>query len=408
MSSTILETQLYPVHCTECGEKIDNRFFPLNRFLKQYFLGVAYSKKISNLVDFLGIGAMYGETVLPDVPDFYKDGKWLLDKPEISADKRPPEFSCGDNEVTADRLVQAQLNIAAMVAQFGLTTGFWEIYPMLKLRKELDDLAVAFGEPSSEQTAQWKTFCDKLARIPGVKADTLLTQDKRNAMIAGYLSDILTLAREEAKMAGKSHFASQEILIGWRYKVENNRKLPYAFVARGELTGSFDTRECCCDKCRRPIPWDLGAYRQKVVGILGTQAVGKTTYLMALTDAVKELKFRELTITHDASDPQWKRVEQENGMLWVCGASGRNPVDAFAEGAGRYPAPIGGGAGNGGFQRILKGDLSAAALRSEKKQRMFDWRYRGYAGYFQGIHHHTDGWGCRFDGGNARLDDDGL
>ena len=68
MSSTILETQLYPVHCTECGEKIDNRFFPLNRFLKQYFLGVAYSKKISNLVDFLGIGAMYGETVLPDVP----------------------------------------------------------------------------------------------------------------------------------------------------------------------------------------------------------------------------------------------------------------------------------------------------------------------------------------------------
>ena len=53
-------------------------------------------------------------------------------------------------------------------------------------------------------------------------------------------------------------------------------------------------------------------------------------------------------------------------------------------------------------------DLSAAALRSEKKQRMFDWRYRGYAGYFQGIHHHTDGWGCRFDGGNARLDDDGL
>lgn len=317
MSSTILETQLYPVHCTECGEKIDNRFFPLNRFLKQYFLGVAYSKKISNLVDFLGIGAMYGETVLPDVPDFYKDGKWLLDKPEISADKRPPEFSCGDNEVTADRLAQAQLNIAAMVAQFGLTTGFWEIYPMLKLRKELDDLAVAFGEPSSEQTAQWKTFCDKLARIPEVKADTLLTQDKRNAMIAGYLSDILTLAREEAKMAGKSHFASQEILIGWRYKVENNRKLPYAFVARGELTGSFDTRECCCDKCRRPILWDLGAYRQKVVGILGTQAVGKTTYLMALTDAVKELKFRELTITHDASDPQWKRVEQENGMLWV-------------------------------------------------------------------------------------------
>lgn len=276
MSSTILETQLYPVHCTECGEKIDNRFFPLNRFLKQYFLGVAYSKKISNLVDFLGIGAMYGETVLPDVPDFYKDGKWLLDKPEISADKRPPEFSCGDNEVTADRLVQAQLNIAAMVAQFGLTTGFWEIYPMLKLRKELDDLAVAFGEPSSEQTAQWKTFCDKLARIPGVKADTLLTQDKRNAMIAGYLSDILTLAREEAKMAGKSHFASQEILIGWRYKVENNRKLPYAFVARGELTGSFDTRECCCDKCRRPIPWDLGAYRQK--GFYGHPNIGAPVF----------------------------------------------------------------------------------------------------------------------------------
>ncbi len=317
MSDNILGTQLYPVHCTECGEKIDNKFFPLDRLLKQYFLGTAYSKKISSLVNFLGIGAMYGETVLPDAPQFYKDGKWFLDKPEISADGCPPEFTCGDNEVTPERLAPARLNIASMVAQFGLTTGFWEIYPMLKLRKELDDQAAAFGEPSDEQTAQWKTFCDKLARIPGVKADTLLTQDKRNAMIAGFLSDILSFAREEARTAGKHHFASQEIRIGWRYKVGNDRKLPYVFVARGELTGSFDTRECCCDKCRRPIPWDLGAYRQKVIGILGTQAVGKTTYLMVLADVVKELKFRELTITHDASDPQWKRVEEENGLLWV-------------------------------------------------------------------------------------------
>lgn len=317
MPSLISQTQLYPVRCTECGETIENKFFSLNNFLKQYAVNGSNSKRVSDLVDFLGIGAMYGETVLPDVPPLYTDGSWFLDKPEIGAGSVLPEFDCADNEIPEDRLVLAQLNIASMVAQFGLATGFWEIYSMLKLRKELDTQAEAYGEASNEQAAQWKTYCDKITQIPGVKVDTLLTQDKRNATIGGYLSSILSFAEEEAKEPEKRNYAAQDLLIGWRYKVENNRKLPYAFVARGALTGSYDTRECCCDKCRRPIPWELGAYRQKIIGILGTQAVGKTTYLVALADVIRELKFKKLTITHDSADPQWKRVEQENGLLWI-------------------------------------------------------------------------------------------
>lgn len=306
------EKPLYRVHCTECGEVIDNKFFPLHNLLKQYHVGERNETSITGLVDFLGIGALYGQTVLPNVPAF-TDGKgnWHFDKPASFVGKTLPEFICHDNEIPENKLEPINLNIASMVAQFCMITGFDDIYPMLKLRQEMDVLAANFAQPTAEQSALWDTYCDRISQIPGVKVDRLTSPEVRKTTIAKIMSDILRFADEEARMSAKRHFAHQGFKVGWRYKIVNDRKLPFALVVRGGLEGIFDVQDCCCDKCRKPLSWEMGAYQQKVIGILGTQAVGKTTYLMALADVIAGVEFKNMTITHDSADPQWKRVEKE-------------------------------------------------------------------------------------------------
>lgn len=306
------EKPLYEVHCTECGKKIENKFFPLTDLLMQYDMGQKHKKAVAEVVELLGIGALYGQAVLPEVPAFVdRDDNWNFEKPVFQQNPLA-QFDCSDSEVPMESLREVNLNIASMIAQFCMITGFVDIYPMLKLRKEMEDA----GTASKEQQERWKEYCDRLIWIPGVKTDGLSNQETRDQDLGEILTNVLIFAELEAKVSGRRHFAPQKLLAGWRYREENGRKMPYSLVVRGESLGTFDSRECCCDKCRKPQVWAMGAYPQKIIGILGTQAVGKTTYLMALADRIPGLKFENMTITHDSMDPQWNHVESEGEQLW--------------------------------------------------------------------------------------------
>lgn len=307
---------LYPVHCTECGREIEQKFFPMSELLKQYTPPRTGSEDVAKLVEFLGIGAVYGQAVLPEVPGFLVDGKWNFEKPVISAKATLAEFCCADTQIPENQLREVNLNIASIIAQFCMTTGFDDIYPMLALRREMDEADDSFAEVSEEQKSKWKEYCEKLSWVPGVKTDALSNLETRIQDIGEKSSLICKLAEREAKEPERRHFAAQKMLAGWRYREENGRKMPYALVARGGLNGNYDNKECCCDKCRRPQSWQLGAYPQKIIGILGTQSVGKTSYLMALADCIPGLKFEKMTIHHDSLDPQRSRIEEDGAPLW--------------------------------------------------------------------------------------------
>lgn len=305
------EKSLYPVHCTECGEIIENKFFPLTEMLKQYNMGAKYEDAVADMVELLGIGALYGQTVLPDVPPFVDEkDNWNFQKPAFCQTSLK-QFACADNNIPTESLQAVNLNIASMIAQFCMITGFDDIYPMLALRKAMNT-----GMPTAAQTSTWDNYCDKLIWVPGVQTDPLAPPAGKRQQIEDVLNDVLTFAAKEASIPGRQHFASQKLLTGWRYREENGRKLPYSLVVRGGNTGIYDAEECCCDKCRRPQVWEMGAYPQKIIGILGTQAVGKTSYLMALADRIPGLKFKKMTITHDSMDPQHRRVNEEGSLLW--------------------------------------------------------------------------------------------
>lgn len=310
--------KLYPVRCPECGEKIENKFFPLDNLLLAY--RDSSGKKMKQLVEFMGIGALYGKPILPQVPPFLAADKqsWNFAKPAAFEGTKLAKFA--DSE---EKLTDIQLNIASVVAQFCISSGFSDIYPMLALRKQMNDAADNGMELTQEQDAQWAAYCDSIVLARGVKAGILAALGTRNKKIGEILTDILAFAEEETKFAEEEEkqetksFAVQQLQAGWCYKVENGRRAPYKLVVRGAAGGIFDCCSCCCSSCRRPLDWELGAYRQKVVGILGTQAVGKTTYLTTLADVVQDLKFEEMAITHNSLDPQWDRIEEEGtGILW--------------------------------------------------------------------------------------------
>lgn len=307
----------YSVYCTECGEKIGKKFFRMDDLLKQYYLGKSYIREVNRLVSYLGIGAWYGGPVLPQMPPLRDaKGEWHLEAPKAGDRGTLREFCGQDSEITLEQLTPINVNIAAIVGQFCLITGFWELYPMLELCKKMiqqeENTAVQL---TPEEIQQWKNYCDQLNHIPGVKTEALTSGEERNAEIRKYLQAILTFAEKEAETPEQKNFTQKELYAGWRYKLENGRKMPYSLLVRGKQESVFDGQDCCCDKCFHKIPWVLGAYEQRIVGILGTQAVGKTTFLMALADVLQEQSFKKMTITHDALDPQWKRAECPNGSL---------------------------------------------------------------------------------------------
>ncbi len=333
---------LYEVHCTECGERIENKFFPLDTLLDQYYNGTAIAAPKQQMIRTLGIGALYGAPVLPDVPPLVEkteDGmgfKVILPKPEdiqtISCGL--PSFACEDKELHNQTLAPVNLNIAAIVAQFYLMSGFYKIYTMLDLQKQIED-GMFTGQDTSSQQAELDMCCDLFASLPQINVGAMGTTDNTRSAVAMLLSSILQFAQTEAQRPGERHFATETLMAGWRYKIVNGRQMPLELVVMGATTrGSYHCSACCCDKCHLPISHEFGAYRQKIVGLLGTQKTGKTTYLTALADAVgkitsitesngnQRLSNTEISPTM-AGDSQWTRVKQapgkgsKGGSLWM-------------------------------------------------------------------------------------------
>ncbi len=335
---------LYPVRCTECGELIENKFFPLDRLLDQYYNGQGIAAAKKQIISAMGIGVQYGQPLLPQVPQLLIKGEeeegYQVQMPDLqqirSSRNQLRFFSCDDNEIQDQPLVPLKLNIASIVAQFYLMSGFDTIYLMLQLQKKIENMMYTGENPAALQ-GQLDVYCDLFANLPYVNLGTMATDMLRRQATCQILSSILTFAKVEADRPGEDHFAAEELRAGWRFDVINGRELPLELVIVGAMTrNSYSCTQCCCDKCRRPIPHEFGAYRQLIVGLLGTQSTGKTTYLATLTDAINvgevttmvqsngdQLLARTQIKPAISNDSQWTRVRQsmdsdgKAGALWM-------------------------------------------------------------------------------------------
>ena len=335
---------LYPVHCTICGELIKNKTFPLDRVLEQYHNGREKLDDVREIIKMLGIRAEFGGAVLPKFPALYQKGEFVIPS-QSELEKRREEalnsFQCQDNQVPEEQLRPVSINMSSLVGQFYLATGFYDIYRMLHLLSDNGgDLLNSF---ESDRQSVLDLLCDSFIALPNVHLSGEMTyaEDRRDE-VKNILSQILLYAKVEGEMqdGGEDNTALEQISAGWRYKVVNGREMPFALVARGGSGKFFDIEDCRCPHCGSRISHKMGAYRQKIVGILGTQATGKTTFLAALTDAIQtgevtsqtesngNVKLTGLTIQPCAdNDPQWERVVRRPKAA----QSSEAPVDLLAE-----------------------------------------------------------------------------
>lgn len=319
------EKKMYEVYCTKCGSLIREKYFPLDNLLNQYFNVGTQEEERSRVIRMLGIGAYYGGVVLPSVPPLLEttadNGTYIFNRPSLEALKKTKsrlhKFTCEDGNLPREELVPVELNIASMVAQFCLNNNSELLYDMLERYYDLE-----YRDEDCFSDTTLKAWCGQLAKQQGERLGKMAQSGMLEEEVRQNLQTILDFAKAEAERADIRHFSlDRDIRAGWWYKVVNGRKMPYRLAVAGSKGEEYHVTDCCCGECHAALPYEVGAYRQRVIGLLGTQSTGKTTYQVALADAIDRGEATSLIcngVTRHAqvsvqpsmiNDPQWAQVK---------------------------------------------------------------------------------------------------
>lgn len=317
----------YAVLCTECGNKMEQKLFRLEPLIRQYFITAQSAKIADSLFKKLTVSAFYGKKVFFPVQPLLNDENEIVPNAleDITYEQLPERFSCENNSIPTEKLSPISLNISNILAQFchGSRLDIRDMREMLSLYQKKETM----GNLEEEEAVHYGQLCAKFARLPDVNLPAMSIAEKRQSDIETIFGNILILAMQEIPLirAGSANMAFKQYSVGWRYRVENGREMPYSLVACDEEGIDLSCDQCCCPHCHHTIDYRCGAYRQRVVGILGTQSTGKTTYLTALTDMIDNgyltsLRYSgrtgSLKIGHALpDDQQWKRFMRAGRMV---------------------------------------------------------------------------------------------
>lgn len=329
MSSTNDRGQgnLYPVRCTQCGEIIRERYVSLLPLVMQYNNGDTTESEKKAVFELLGIGANFGSAIMPAAPALFdEEGNITMPSEDMLQPCNVGKAEFTDGEFPLRKMTRIELSVASIIAHFALTNHFFDIYHML---------AIVEGE---EDESKWDAYCEDLFKLNILKMSTNIDNDEaRKGYLRRVLQMVLAMARAEEyrRESGLTSMNTEDLYVGWWVQKLNGRPMPYALAVVGGSGGMFHCRDICCGSCKKQIPFQTGAYKQLIVGLLGSQATGKTTYLAALTDAIdskeattlnaknQEMKISDITISHNWHDDiQWRRFEASDkegtpGQYWL-------------------------------------------------------------------------------------------
>ena len=333
-SKTSTEKGLYPVRCAECGELVEEKFFSLNPLLMQYWVSdQEIQEDLETLVKTLNIVAPYGQDILPEMPPLIRNDEFSIPTGAGKTTPLPCFETDESNNPPKDALKPIKLTMAAIVSAFVRMTGFKDLYHLLNLRWEERILEKYGGNLSGEDSAKQMQYASRAASLLGkrLKAREDSEEGRRQAVL-NLMDTVLECAEHENEQHLDS-YSLKQLRAGWRYKVENGRKMPYSLLVEDSTGLRTECGNCCCNHCHNPIYYKLGAYEQRIIGVLGTPGTGKTTYIAALMDMIDMGGVTTATGTEEGEvssditikaqpDPQWKRVaadpgtSAEPGLLW--------------------------------------------------------------------------------------------
>lgn len=328
------EKALYPVRCAECGELVEEKYFSLSPLLMQYWVsGQDLQEDLETLIKTLNIVAPYGRDILPEMPPLIRKDVFSIPTDREEAAQFPCFETDESNNPPKGVLKPIKLTMAAIVSAFVGMTGFQDIYHLLDLRWE-EKVLEGIGENlSGADSTKQMQYASRAASLLGkrLKAREDSEEGRRQAVLS-LMDTILECAERENEQRMDS-YSLKQLRAGWRYKVENGREMPYSLLVEDSTGLRTECGNCCCGHCHNPIYYKLGAYEQRIIGVLGTPGTGKTTYIAALMDMIDMGGITTATGTEEGEvssditikaqpDPQWKRVaadpgtSAEPGLLW--------------------------------------------------------------------------------------------
>lgn len=133
------------------------------------------------------------------------------------------------------------------------------------------------GEEVEELTEWISDFSSRLAGVLDMQGSHLQEYDRiQNA------EKWIIQVRDRLKEA------PQQVRMCWVTTSLNGSKRNYKLAVLDRDTGNIRYPvKRCCPHCKKEIPVWLGNFEQRIVGIVGGQAAGKTSFITALTDMIK-------------------------------------------------------------------------------------------------------------------------
>lgn len=318
----------YPFVCTECGKEVrDNeRHFSIQPLLDRIMVKVD-NRVVSigaELERFIAVSVCFGADVL-GCP---------IQTVQCEAAK-PEKDQLTPLQISMDHIL-SQLDI-----QMQLKAG--TLKKLVEHQKEIGNLNEKYqdcytdiksGKTLSDEDAD---FCLVYGRAHGPILKNIRSRDLSNSQVReqelNEFLDILVMLcdAEEINLEGTSMLNTKyQVMAAWCFQVDPITAVHVPDMLYLELTDEHATEVCssrdaCCPYCHKAISKHFGAYPQKIIGVLGGQSTGKTTYMAAFADVLDHTSLDDLpfTISYEPeSDAQWRRFQASAkdgnfGAMWA-------------------------------------------------------------------------------------------
>lgn len=319
----------YPFVCPECGEEVrDNtRCFSLQPLMNHIVLSFDGTRTSigSKLNGFIVLSARFGADVLGNPIktvrcESAKPEREQLSKIVVSVESILQQL---------EEQMQLERGDLAKLVTFQREEGgnLWDKY------EEYREVIRSGKRTTDEDLA----FCMTYARahdliLKNIHSRDLSNKQMREQELNEFLDILVELSNAEKQdHNGNSMLASKyQIAAAWCYTVDPTTSVEVPDMLYLELTDEHGSEVCsskdsCCPYCRKEISKHFGACPQKIIGILGGQSTGKTTYMAAFADMLDRTNLDDLpfTISYEPEgDAQWRRFQASSkdgnfGAMWA-------------------------------------------------------------------------------------------
>lgn len=181
------------------------------------------------------------------------------------------ESLSGNSEASMQNFKEVRIGWAEYAEEFKKYTKI-DLTEYDKMVRQLDR-----GEEAEDLT-EWRTdFFSRLAEVLEMQGSHLQEYERmQNA------------EKWIKQVRDRLQKAPQQLFMCWVTTSSGSNTRNYKLAVLEKNTGNIHYPvKRCCPHCKKEIPVWLGKFEQRIVGIVGGQSAGKTSFITALTDLIK-------------------------------------------------------------------------------------------------------------------------